>query len=380
MVDAMTPAESLEYMKLLKDEFADQFHELAVSYTSGDLALGDFQIEARQLLRDQYAQALVIGAGGDPSAVDPQDYLALGPPLKSQYGYLEDFVNEIDAGELTDAQVEARAALYGSSAYQAFWLERAPFELPQLPGDGGTRCLTNCACHWEFNLLYDADGNPTAVECTWLLGEAEHCPDCQDNAEKWNPLTIPVGPDFDEADLEFAKARHYTFPELERLWCVAAKAFNPDQARDERGRWVGGVGSPSETRVALERARRANLGEDVEVANPVADREWRARMLKADAEQARNQRLHRDAVAEVTKRYDAAQARANKHFEQFLTKFQVVPNFPLRGDDEPTDPGTKARRGVRPRVTLEDWQLAAHRRRVVNWWKERLREPTERPT
>lgn len=85
MVDAMTPAESLEYMKLLKDEFSDQFRELSMNYTSGDLALGDFQIEARQLLRDQYAQALVIGAGGDPSAVDPQDYLALGSPLKQQY-------------------------------------------------------------------------------------------------------------------------------------------------------------------------------------------------------------------------------------------------------------------------------------------------------
>jgi len=57
-------------------------------------------------------------------------------------------------------------------------------DLPQYPGDGNTRCLTNCQCHLSYEW---ADG---AWLVYWNLGQAEHCPDCEAMASDWSPLEI----------------------------------------------------------------------------------------------------------------------------------------------------------------------------------------------
>lgn len=45
---------------------------------------------------------------------------------------------------------------------------------------------TNCKCHWEIR------SRPGGWDCFWRLGpvKTEHCPDCQVNAQTWNPLLV----------------------------------------------------------------------------------------------------------------------------------------------------------------------------------------------
>lgn len=52
---------------------------------------------------------------------------------------------------------------------------------------------TNCACSWEFDDV-EENGEIVAVDAFWVLGAAEHCPDCLDNAAKWNPLRVEINP------------------------------------------------------------------------------------------------------------------------------------------------------------------------------------------
>jgi len=64
-------------------------------------------------------------------------------------------------------------------------------ELPAYPGDGQTICLTNCACSWQIEEVYEGEVL-TGWDCYWTLGivKTEHCDDCLDNTGKWNPLFI----------------------------------------------------------------------------------------------------------------------------------------------------------------------------------------------
>lgn len=101
------------------------------------------------------------------------------------------------SANLHEAQIAARSRMYVRSAREAY--ERANArtrgapELPAYPGDGSTVCLTNCACHWELEPVEDeATGEIVEWEAYWTLGMTEHCPDCLERAEMWNPLRIPA--------------------------------------------------------------------------------------------------------------------------------------------------------------------------------------------
>ena len=156
--------------------------------SSGVLSVGDWQALVREELKATYIQEYVLGRGG-LEQMTQQDWGSIGGMLAEQYRYLDDFAAEIASGNLTQAQVEARLAMYFDSSSEAF--ERANArahgvpELPQYPGDGSTRCLTNCRCHWEIE---ETDGG---WEARWILDPAaENCDDCIENAQKWNPLVI----------------------------------------------------------------------------------------------------------------------------------------------------------------------------------------------
>ena len=117
------------------------------------------------------------------------DYGRVGGLLKRQYQYLDNFAKEIGAGKLSQGQVETRSKMYINSSTQAFERGKASTlglpQLPAYPGDGQTRCRTNCKCNWR---IIDKE---THWECTWNLNPAEHCDDCLANAARWNPLVIP---------------------------------------------------------------------------------------------------------------------------------------------------------------------------------------------
>jgi hypothetical protein len=195
--------ERQDYAEALREVFAEQMRDLARQRMAGTISPSDWQGQMRSLLKTQYGMMVVVAAGGDPSKVSADDWLALGPQLKSQYRYVERFNRQIESGDV--ANFEGRAAMYGMSSYQMFWEQAAPVRLPARPGDGTTACKVNCKCKWRFEYQRNAGGRVTAVLAFWELQPAEHCPDCKRRAQMWNPLIVKVGKKFEE-DPAFAEA------------------------------------------------------------------------------------------------------------------------------------------------------------------------------
>jgi len=145
-------------------------------------------LQARQQIKDQFIAQYLLGRGGR-AAMTQADWGRLGAMLKTQYGFLQRFEQDLIDGKLSEAQAKMRLRMYLKAATQAH--ERALAiakgipPLPAYPGDGKTICRANCQCHWSCEQTEDE------WLCTWTLGAAEHCPDCLDNAAKWNPLRVP---------------------------------------------------------------------------------------------------------------------------------------------------------------------------------------------
>lgn len=167
--------------------------DLMDSLQSG-VPLDRWVLDFRQSLKETYI-AEYLSARGGRDAMTQSDWGQLGAMLKKQYGYLNNFAEDIAAGKLSEGgrlrlkQVRARAAMYFESSGQAY--ERGKSNslgmprLPAYPGDGSTQCLSNCGCHWEITETEDA------WLCSWVLGPVEHCPDCVRRSREWNPYRIP---------------------------------------------------------------------------------------------------------------------------------------------------------------------------------------------
>ena len=155
------------------------FRDLANDLASGRITGGDWQVSMRDELRSLHALELIAAAGGSRSDVSPDDWLRLGNVLKQQYGYLEDFAREIVDGNLSAAQIGARAELYAGSGKQSYWSQvTSETDLPAQPGDGSTACKGHCGCSWVHN----ADGS-----WSWVRGKTDSCDDCIWREGNWNP-------------------------------------------------------------------------------------------------------------------------------------------------------------------------------------------------
>lgn len=60
-------------------------------------------------------------AKGGWAQMTPADWGANGAQLRQEYANLRNFANEIAAGNLSPAQIEARAALYTNTTYSRYW-------------------------------------------------------------------------------------------------------------------------------------------------------------------------------------------------------------------------------------------------------------------
>src|SRR5512138_1479255 len=63
--------------------------------------------------------------------------------VQEQIKYYDRFAEQ--AGDMSEAAVAARAGMYAGSIRGTFYGARYP-GLGQYPGDGNTKCLTNCLC------------------------------------------------------------------------------------------------------------------------------------------------------------------------------------------------------------------------------------------
>jgi len=150
--------------------------------------LQEWTLEMRRQIKDAYVNQYMLARGGRHNMTQA-DWGRVGGMIRGQYRYLNDFARDIDAQKLSEAQVRARARMYINGSTRAF--ERAKSDslglpdLGQYPGDGQTICRTNCQCHLEY------EETETEWRVTWVLGEAEHCPDCVTLSEQWAPRVIP---------------------------------------------------------------------------------------------------------------------------------------------------------------------------------------------
>ncbi len=159
------------------------FRDLANDLASGRITVGDWQVSMREELRNLHALELIAAAGGNRSDVAPDDWLRLGNVLKQQYGYLEAFAREIVDGNLSAAQIGARAELYTRPAKAAYWAQvNRDYAVPAQPGEG-TFCA--CGCSWRFE-----DHEDGSVDAFWVRSLDNSCEICRQRELDWNPYHI----------------------------------------------------------------------------------------------------------------------------------------------------------------------------------------------
>lgn len=160
----------------------------------------------RMLLRGQ-GSGYAFGRGGIAQMTDG-DYDRLARLLDEQSGFFGQFKAEIEAGNLSDAQIAARAEMYAGSTINAYEQgqhqaaigdSEADWDLPVYPADGGTTCLSRCRCAWQI------DEDAYGWTCVWETeGDEQVCPECEERGRMYgaaNPLTFakPYGEQVQEA-------------------------------------------------------------------------------------------------------------------------------------------------------------------------------------
>lgn len=178
-------------MVTLRDAFIGEqkqrMNSWATELSSGRITVQQWTLLMRDEIKTNHIAQYLLAHGGRDTMTQA-DWGRLGQTIRQQYGYLQNFAQQVANGDLTEAQIAARARMYVESSSQSFGQGHAAAmgapDLPQQPGDGRTQCLSNCKCYWDIREMEDR------WDCYWKLRPAEHCPDCIANASRWNPLTF----------------------------------------------------------------------------------------------------------------------------------------------------------------------------------------------
>lgn len=154
---------------------------------TGDVDLWDRAMQ--KAIRMAYLQQAVAGtSSGREDLLGASDRARVEANIEAQYGYLDGFVADVRTALKDGASldfVKARALLYAKAPESEYWRQATShLDLPAMPRDGSTECLSNCQCSWDLEC-----GNGE-VRATWVLGQADHCPTCKQRAAEWNPLII----------------------------------------------------------------------------------------------------------------------------------------------------------------------------------------------
>lgn len=168
--------------------------ELAQQLFDKEITIQEFESRFKRNIVRTYTVQYILARGGRASMTQ-RDWGIIGAAVKKQYQFANNFMTELAAGRYTTNQVSVvanRMGLYTSSSGQMY--ERGTAEvigggklvLPAYPGDGSTICMSRDRCHWR---IIDQDDH---WECWWTLeASAQHCDDCLDRANTWNPLIVP---------------------------------------------------------------------------------------------------------------------------------------------------------------------------------------------
>jgi hypothetical protein len=183
----VSPTRLIEARDLFADSQIEKAGALASRLASGEITVQEWLLRMRREVKQSYLAEYILGRGGRNSMTQ-SDFGRIGHMLRTQYGYLQQFAEEVRAGRLSAAQIGQRGGLYFSGAVHAFERGRSEsyggLQLPAYPGDGTSECMTNDRCHWR---IVEGDEEWRAY---WTLGGAEHCPTCTSRASTWSPYTV----------------------------------------------------------------------------------------------------------------------------------------------------------------------------------------------
>ena len=196
---------------------SEQRLEALTQQLDGNITVADWQKQMKVELRRANLEQFVTGKGGDKAGITRTEYLKLGPELKRQYKYLNQFAQVVEQAAKDGKSLNFalfRAKLYAKSTQAMFWKSALPVDLPQVPRDGKTRCKTNCKCRVEIRYERGSAGAIVAVLVFWRLSPAEHCEDCLRLARTWNPLRIEAS-NIKESSIE--QAIHLLIMEVPEL-------------------------------------------------------------------------------------------------------------------------------------------------------------------
>lgn len=171
------------------DRVRDGLDELSDAINAGLIDPVAWHNEAVELLRVGYTAAYLDGRG--ERELSPGAQRLIARLVAEQVDYLNGFLDQVERDGWNDARDRPRLRMYGASVRQAY--ERGAtfgLPLPTVPGAGATRCLTNCKCRLRIRWL---DEEELDADVFWLLGRAEHCPDCVSLSQEWAPLRIRGG-------------------------------------------------------------------------------------------------------------------------------------------------------------------------------------------
>lgn len=115
--------EIADNLRVMYGRTEDQFATLAEAVAIGAIAVSLFQRAMMEQLKNLHLATAVLGAGGWDQA-NARLYGRVGRKLRDEYGYLNRFVRQIDAGELSAKQIVERAKLYADNGYGQYWSER----------------------------------------------------------------------------------------------------------------------------------------------------------------------------------------------------------------------------------------------------------------
>lgn len=165
-------------------QFSSALKANTSAYKRGDKSKDDWYADFLQLLAMYLMLAWMLGQ--HDTAIEAAEQEIIAADLNAQVQYLEGFAETIDT--LPPDEAEARSELYAASATQLYWKGFAgKLVLPAYPGDGSSECGQFDKCAWRLVWL---DRDKGHVNAYWELGEAEHCPTCEQRATEWSPLKV----------------------------------------------------------------------------------------------------------------------------------------------------------------------------------------------
>ena len=174
----------------IRDDYVDairNFTQLTDDLIHARITVQEWLLEMRKRVRHANSAEYMLARGGR-NAMFQTDLDALAEIIKEQFGFLQQFAEEVRAGKLSASQITARSEMYMEAATRSHEQAKAAsygIALPEYPADGNQICKARCRCRWEINVTADK------TEAYWRLNvAAKHCESCLSNAAKWAPYRV----------------------------------------------------------------------------------------------------------------------------------------------------------------------------------------------